>query len=510
MKAANRAIINVGILYGKALLTAALILLSTRWVLEALGEEDFGIYNLVGGIIAMFSFLNVAMVAATQRFLSYSIGRKHEDEVRETFRASVLLHIIIGIIVFLLFEIFGKYLMHNHLSIPVHKISDAVVVLHCLSVTAFFTITTVPYQAILNSHENMLVVAIINIFESLVKLVIAICLLRYGGNRLILYSVLIMILTFSSMIMTRWYCHAHYMEVKGNIIKIRNWALLKNMFAFAGWNFISSISSLLRNQGVAMFMNSFFGLVVNASYGIATQVNGQAQFFSRTIIRALQPQITKSEGANDRTRMIRLAMTTCKLPFLILSLAVVPLIIEMDLILDLWLKEVPDYTSTFCKLVLLITLIGQLKMGLAISIESVGKIKWYQIVCGGLHFIVLPVTYCLYKLGYNPASAFYFILVEESVVVLLTSFFSKNYAGTSLKKYYYKIVFPSIGIVLLGCILSLFVVYWIDNKLIHGLLYAITYITMVSFGSYYLVLDAWERQTIYSFMMTIKNKIKRA
>lgn len=507
MRAANKAIINVGILYGKAILTAGLVLLSTRWILQALGEEDYGVYNLVGGIIAMFSFLNVAMVAASQRFLSFAIGQNRNEVLNNTFKASVILHIVIGIIVLFLFEIMGRYLMCNHLSIPGNKLNDAIIVLHCLSITAFLTITTVPYQAILNSHENMLTISLINIYESVMNIGIAVILLKYYGNRLILYAVLVMVLTLSSMIITRYYCHRFYPEVRGNLLSFKDFHLLKKMFSFAGWNFIGSISSLLRNQGLAMLMNSFFGIIVNASYGIATQVNGQAQFFSRTIIRALQPQIVKSEGANDRARMIRISLTTCKIPFLILSLVIVPLFVEMDFVLSLWLTEIPKYTTVFCKIILLITLIGQLKMGLSIAIESVGNIKWYQIVCGGLHFIVLPVAWFCYKQGESAAYGLYFILIEETFVVFLTSFFAYHYATISLRQYYFTAFIPAV----LGVLSSMSFCYvgltWISNKWLHLLLFTVSYIGIMGFISYRFVLNNWERNIIIKFARGLINRV---
>lgn len=507
MKAANKAIINVGILYGKAIITAGLVLLSTRWVLQALGEEDYGIYNLVGGIIAMFSFLNVAMVAASQRFLSFAIGQNRNEVLNNTFKASVILHIVIGVIVLFLFEIMGRYLMCNHLSIPENKLNDAMIVLHFLSITAFLTITTVPYQAILNSHENMLTISLINIYESVMNIGIAVILLKYYGNRLILYAFLVMVLTLSSMIVTRYYCHRFYPEVRGNIFAFKDYGLFKKMFSFAGWNFIGSISSLLRNQGLAMLMNSFFGIIVNASYGIATQVNGQAQFFSRTIIRALQPQIVKSEGANDRARMIRISLATCKIPFLILSLVVVPLFVEMDFVLSLWLTEIPKYTSLFCSVILWITLIGQLKMGLAIAIESIGNIKWYQIVCGGLHFTVLPVAWICYKMGESAVYGLYFILFEETLIVFLTSLFAHHNADIPLRYYYLKIIIPTVSTVL-GCMLICYLCLdWITNQWIHIFFFTIFYVGLVGLISYLFVLNMWERNIIKSFTHRFIDKI---
>lgn len=508
MKAANRVIFNTFILYGNMVFNACFALLSTRWILEALGQEDFGIYNLVGGVIAMFSFLNVAMVAATQRFLSYSLGSNRFDIINETFKCSVILHIIIGIIVLIFFEFLGSYFMHHRLDIPINRLDEAIIVLHCLSITTFFTIVTVPYQAVLNAHENMLVIALISMVESTLKIAIAFILLTYTGDRLILYSILMMCLTIMGLLINRIYCWRHYIEVRINWKSKINTNLFRQMFSFAGWNFIGSISSLLRNQGLAMLMNTFFGVIINAAYGISTQVNGQAQFFSRTIIRALQPQIVKSEGAGDRERMKRIALTTCKIPFLMLSIIVAPLIYKMSFILNIWLKSVPENTIKFCILFLLITLVMQIKMGLSIAIESVGKIKWYQIVCGGLHFIVLPLAYILYKNGLSPIWGMYIVLCEELITIILTSIFAHHITGISLVDYYFRLLIPSIFSVITAYFISGIIVNPIQNNWINLVVFTLLYATVISVVSYKLILTKQEQNVLKSLTYSILTKFK--
>lgn len=509
MKASNKVIVNTGILYGNMVVNAIIAFISTRWILDTLGKVDFGIYNLVGGIIAMFSFLNVAMVAATQRYISYSLGQNKEDLIKETFKCSVLLHLLIGVVVFLIFELMGDYFMHHKLQIPAPRLSEAMIVLHCLSVSTFFTIITVPYQAVLNARENMLAIALIGIYESIAKLVVAIVLLHYFGDRLVLYAVLMMCMFISSMAINRIYCKIKYQEVKISWRSPINFKLFKQMFAFAGWNFIGSISSLLRNQGLAMLMNSFFGVIINAAYGIATQVNYQAQFFSRTIVRALQPQIVKSEGAGDRTRMVKIALTTCKIPFLMLSLVVAPLIAEMPFILKLWLGNFPDNSVIFCRLILLITLMMQIKMGLSIAIDSVGKIKWYQIVCGGLHFIVLPIAYYLYRIGYSAYWGLTVVFCEEIITIFLTSLFSKRLVGIGLRHYYLMVFLPAVVTVatiftITYSVISHIAVDWLRLGVFTGI-----YAALTCWVSYKLILTRNERDIIKSFMASFVRKMTR-
>lgn len=507
MKAANRVILNTAILYIQMVVNAVIALMSTRWVLEALGKEDFGIYNLVGGVIAMFSFLNVAMAAATQRFLSYSIGQNKEKVVKDTFKCSVVLHIVIGVIVLVLFEVMGAYFMHYKMQIPHGRFDEAMIVLHCLSVSTFFTILTVPYQAILNAKENMLTIAFIGIYESGVKFVIAIILLKYCGDRLVLYAFLMMSMFISSMIILRVYCLRKYHETRLDWHSKIDYVLFKKIFSFAGWNFIGSISGLIRNQGLSMLMNTFFGVLINAAYGIANQVNGQAQFFSRTIIRSLQPQIVKSEGSGDRERMIRISLTACKIPFLMLSLIVVPLIAEMPFVLRIWLGSVPENSVVFCRIILLVTLFFQIKMGLHIAIDSVGKIKWYQIVCGGLHFIVLPIAYYIYIQGYSAYYGLIIVLIEELVTIFFTTLFAKSLAGIGLKKYYLKVFFPSTLTVVALFTISSYLNRVFGNDWLHFLLFTCSYSVSLCVIGYFILLDSDERRVIKSFAQSFVNKL---
>lgn len=507
MKASTKVILNTCILYGNMVISALIALMSTRWILEALGETDYGIYNLVGGIIAMFSFLNVAMVAATQRFMSYAIGQNQIEKVQETFQCSKILHFFIGVIVFIIFELLGDYFLHHKLQIPIGRMDEAMIVLHCLSITTFFTIITVPYQALLNSKENMIIIALLSIYDSIMKLGIALILLKYVGDRLILYAILMMGLSISSLCFNRIYCWRHYIEVKTKWFSGINWTLLKRMFSFAGWNFIGSISSLLRNQGLAMLMNTFFGVIINAAYGIATQVNGQAQFFSRTIVRAIQPQIVKSEGAGERERMKRLALTTSKISFLMISFIISPLIAMMPFILNIWLTEVPSHTIIFCRIILLITLVSQAKIGLAIAIDSVGKIKWYQIVCGGLHFVVLPIAYYLYNKGAIPPWGLGVVLIEESITLVLTSIFAKHLVGISLKSYYLTFLLPSL-ISIIGCYAVGFVlILFLNNNWLKIGTFTIFYIISLSFIGYKYLLTVQEKNTFQSLMGSLNKKL---
>lgn len=352
MKANNRMFLNTIILYGRLAVTMVVTLLSSRWVLMALGKEDFGIYNLVAGLLSMLMFLNLTMATATQRFLSFALGKGEQKAIEETFYYSCILHLVIGLIIVVAIEIIGQILLYTVLQIPEGKMYLAIFCLHTLSVSTFATVISVPYNAVLISHENIFFVAFIEIVSAVLKLLSAIVLLNYAGERLKLYAIFMTTIPILQVLTYRTYCYKHYAETRFRIHKVSDKNLFRQLISYAGWNLIGSISSLLRTQGVSMLLNAFYGVVMNAAYGIASQVKGQLNNFSTSIVTATRPQIVKSEGQGNRQRALALSATTSKIAFLLLSMLSVPLIIEMPYILQLWLKNVPEYTVSFTRLII--------------------------------------------------------------------------------------------------------------------------------------------------------------
>ena len=454
MKANNKMALNTIILYGRLAVTMVVTLLSSRWVLMALGKEDFGIYNLVAGLLSMLMFLNLTMATATQRFLSFALGKGEQKAIEETFYYSCILHLVIGLIIVVAIEIIGQILLYTVLQIPEGKMYLAIFCLHTLSVSTFATVISVPYNAVLISHENIFFVAFIEIVSAVLKLLSAIVLLNYAGERLKLYAIFMTTIPILQVLTYRTYCYKHYAETRFRIHKVSDKNLFRQLISYAGWNLIGSISSLLRTQGVSMLLNAFYGVVMNAAYGIASQVKGQLNNFSTSIVTATRPQIVKSEGQGNRQRALTLSATTSKIAFLLLSMLSVPLIIEMPYILQLWLKNVPEYTVSFTRLIILINLAFQFSIGISIPIESVGKIRLLQIWVGGLHFIVLPIGYVMLKLGFPPDSIFIMIICEEIIGIALRLFISQKVTGLNAKQFVKDTIFPSILTTTLLYILS--------------------------------------------------------
>jgi O-antigen/teichoic acid export membrane protein len=509
MQPAKRVVINTGFLYGKMLITMFISLYSTRLILSALGVEDFGIFNLVGGIIAMLSFMNGAMSVSTQRFLSYYLGAGEVSKLKSVFSSSVLLHLLIAIIIILLLELGGIFLFNGVLNIPADRIGTAKVVFHFMVVSTFFTINAVPFDATINAHEIFLFDALTGIFESIVKLGIAIILIYTGVDKLILYGLLIAALTIFIRIIKSIYCYRKYDECRISVKSHINIGLFKEMLTFAGWNLFGSLCSVVRNQGLAIVLNFFFGVIVNAAYGIANQVNGQLSSFSQNMLKALNPQIVKSEGSGDRNRMLRLSMLACKLSFLLLAFFSVPLIIEMPFILKVWLKTVPENTVVFCQLILILTLIQQLTVGLMSAIQSVGKIKAYQIVVGSLLILNLPLAYWLIKLGLPSYSVLVGSIFLESIAGGSRIWFAHELTGLPVIVFLRKIMFVTVLTVVMAALIAMIPRFLLEGGILRLFLTAIvSTISLLLIGKK-IVFTSHENKRIIELILMVTLNIRK-
>ncbi|MDP4238364.1 MAG: MATE family efflux transporter [Bacteroidota bacterium] len=479
MQPAQRVAVNTSFLYARMGITVFISLYATRLILGALGVEDFGIFNLVGGVIAMLTFLNNAMATATQRFMSYSQGDGRLDRQKQIFNVSVILHIVIAVLILLLLEGTGYFLFNGILKISEARMDAAKLIYQFMIISTLFTVISVPYDAVINAHENMLFVAILGIIEAVLKLAIAFFILKAPYDKLSAFGLLMAALSVFLLILRRIYCHRAYAECEFNIRRYYDKPLFKEMTSFAGWSFLGSSSSMLGYYGQGIVLNMFFGTVVNAAQGVAGQISGQLGAFAGTMLKALNPVIAKSEGAGDRTRMLKASMLGSKLSFFLLVIFYVPVIIEMPYIFHLWLKNVPDYAIIFCRLLLLRNLIEQLYITLASSIAAVGNIKNYQIYSSTLYVIPLIVSYFLFLLHYSPSVLYVVFLIFALINLLVTMYFARVICGLSIMGY--------LKTVVLRCILSfglIFAISAIPFPLMHEGLIRLLFVVGISFVSF--------------------------
>lgn len=392
---------NTMFLYFRSILMLGIGLYTSRLTLEALGVEDFGIYNVVGGVVAMFSILSGAMRTTSQRFITFALGEGNTDRLKTIFRTSVSLHILLALIVFVLLEVVGLWLLNNQLVIPDNRIFAANVVFHISVATLMVGIICVPYDAAIIAHERMKAFAYIAIMEAVEKLILVVCLLYTSKDRLILYALFFLFCAIIKGAIYLYYTKRNFAEAA----KIRlgfDRPLFREMFSFAVWQLFGSGSYVLRNEGIDILLNTFFGVTVNAAKGVCNQVQSAIMQFVGNFQTTLYPQLTKSVAEKDMARTYMLINQGSRFSFYLLMFFCVPLIINLDFLLNIWLVEVPDYALSFIKLTLVYQLMDTLSRCLICSVSSTGKIKKFEFWVGTTKLLAIPLTYVFLRLGGNP------------------------------------------------------------------------------------------------------------
>lgn len=440
---AKRVVKNTGILYAKMLITVFASLYSTNITLNALGISDYGIFNIVAGVISMLTFLNLAMTGATQRFLNYADGEKKFDKVSTIFNVSIFVHFLIAVIILLVLEVCGYFFFDGFLTIPAERLTTAKYVYQFMIISTVVTVMSVPYDAILNARENMLFIAILGIIEAFLKLAIALIIKYYDEDRLFLYGLLTAISTIILLIIHRIYCHKTYVECKVQLKKKFDKKIFREMINFASWNFLGSLSGLVGVYGQNILLNKFFGTKVNAAQGITNQVTGQLSALANTMIKALNPTITKSFGAGNMQLMAKAILSGSKFSLFLLYLFTIPVILEMPYLFKLWLGNVPEFAIVFCRLYLLRNLIEISYQPFNSSIAATGKIRNYQIVYFILNLLPLFIAYILFLKGYPPYYLYIAALVCSAICCLAAVLFTTVTGHLTLKKYFSAVVLPS-------------------------------------------------------------------
>ncbi len=431
------------------LLTVFLSLYTTRILVSSLGKGDFGIFNLVAGATIMLNFVNESMAAASQRFISYSLGAKEFQKQKTVFNISVILHISAALIALIVLEGGGWFLFKSAFKIDAQRIDEAKLVYQFAIVTAIFTIIAVPYDATMTAHENMTAFAILGVVEAVFKFGCAYYTISTKFDKLLAFSILSTTLTIGLTISKVIYCHLRYPECTIAPRKYFSSKIFHEMRSFAGWSLLGTSSGMLSNYGQGIVINSFFGTIINAAQGVALQVSGQLSAFARTMMRAVNPLIAKSEGAGDRQAMLRTSVLGTKFSFFLLAAFYIPFLIEMPYVFKIWLRDPPDFAVIFCQLVLIRNLIEQLTVTFISSISAVGNIRGYQIISSILNFLPLILGYFLLKMGYPPYSIHLsfvgYSILSGGVII----YYTRRHCGLTLRFFFTDIAARSVLVAIL-------------------------------------------------------------
>ena len=393
---------NTLLLYFRMLLIMAVTLYTSRVVLATLGVEDFGIYNVIGGVVAMFAVISGSLSSAISRFITYELGKGNKERLKVIFSSSIVIQICLAISICILAEIGGVWFLNSKMNIPIARMEAANWVLQCSILTFMINLISVPYNAAIIAHERMKAFAYVSILEAILKLAIAFMLCVSSSDKLKTYAILLVIVAVIIRLIYGYYCKKHFEECEFHFIYDRS--VLKEIGGFAGWNFIGSASSILRDQGGNIVINLFCGPAVNAARGIATQVQNAVYGFITNFMTALNPQITKNYAIGNRDYLMFLLYQGSRFSFYLLLLLSLPILLNTHYILSLWLTTVPEHAINFVRLVLFFSLSESVSQPLITVQNATGKIRNYQIVVGGLQMLNLPISYLLLRFGYAPES----------------------------------------------------------------------------------------------------------
>lgn len=406
---------NTLLLYVRMLFMIAVSLYTSRVVLNVLGVEDFGIYNVVGGIVTMLGFVQNSMAAATQRYLTFELGKNDMAQLSRVFSTAVVIHVIIAIGIILLAETIGLWFFMHKMQIPESRMYAAFWVYQCSIITFVTMIVSTPYNAVIIAHEKMKAFAYISILEAVLKLAIVYVLLISLVDKLILYAALLLIVQLVIRVCYTKYCTGHFEESKMKWVCDKK--IMKDMFSFMGWTLNGNLAVVGFTQGLNIVLNMFFGPAVNAARGVAVQVQGTIQRFCISFQLAVNPQMTKAYAQGEYVHMHELLIVSSKFSFFLLLFLSIPVMLEADVILHVWLGTVPEHTVSFLRLVLCVGLLTSLSNPIINSVHAVGVLKKFQLIEGSMLLLIVPVAYLLLKLYNMPPEC---VFVVHIVIEICT------------------------------------------------------------------------------------------
>lgn len=490
---------NTFVLYFRMLFLMLIGLYTSRIILKVLGVEDYGVYNVVGGVVTMFSLLSNSVSSSVSRYLTYELGKNDVEKLTKVFSTSINVLLLLGICIVVLSETIGVWFLNTQMNIPTDRMLAANWVLQCTIASFVFGLLMVPYNATLIAHENMNIFAYISILEAALKLAIVFALYISPYDKLITYAILL----FAVSCLIRWiyafYCKHHYHEC--NYIFCKDKLLMKEMTKFAGWSLIGDGSWILNVYGVNLLINIFFGVILNAARGIASQVDGLVQQFVRNFVAAINPQITKSYAVGNYDYMHKLIIEGAKISFFLLMFFSIPICLETDSLLHLWLGEnVPDYTIAFVRLTILSTMCISLGNTLITAVSSTGKIRNYQITVGLLALSNFPLTWFAFKMGASPIATYIISLCVYFILIFVRSFMAKDIIFMSVSVYFREVVFKSIFVLVVASFFPILVLICLPASFLRLLVICIVSTISSALSIYFLGFTVIEKRKIIEFV----------
>ena len=496
---------NTLLLYFRMLLIMAVTLYTSRIILDTLGVEDYGIYNVVGGVVAMFSVISASLSSAIGRFITYELGRGNRERLKVIFSSAVVIQIVLAVSVCLLAEIGGVWFLNNKMNIPVERMNAANWVLQCSILIFMVNLVSVPYNAAIIAHERMKAFAYVSILEVTLKLLVVFALYISLFDKLKTYAVLLVIVAIVIRLIYGYYCKRHFEECTFRFVFDKN--VLKDIGGYAGWNFIGSSSAILRDQGGNIVINLFCGPAVNAARGIASQVNSAIHGFVSNFMTALNPQIIKSYASGDRAYMMTLIFQGARLSYYMLLLLSLPVLANTHYILQIWLKNVPEHTELFVQLILIFALSESISNPLITAQHATGRIRNYQLIVGGLQMMNLPVSYILLRMGYFPEIVMIVAIFISQCCLAARLIMLRRMIGLSVGAYLRKVYFNVWTVTLAAAVFPVLAAMALEETFLHFIGTCLL-AAICTLGAVYLIgCNSEERLFVKRKLSAIKNRI---
>lgn len=444
---------NTLMLYFRMIFLLLVGFYTSRVVLDSLGENDYGIYSVVGGVVAMFSIISGALNSAISRFITFEMGKGENVDLNKVYSTSVLIQIVLALIVVTVCEPVGIWFIRNEMTIAPDRIPAALWVLQFSLLTFVVNLMSVPQMASITAHEKMSAYAYIGIFDGLLRLGVALLIACSPTDSLVWYSALMALAVILVRMAYGVYCRMNFPECRFQMLFEKG--LVKDMFSFAGWNFIGVTSGVLRDQGGNILINIFYNTAMNAARGVAVQLNGAVQGFVTNFMTAVNPQITKSYASGDRDYMLSLVKKSSRMAFFLLFIIALPMLFNTEYLLDIWLKDVPEHSASFVRLFLIFALSESLSSPLITAQLATGNIRNYQIIVGGLQLLNLPVSYMFLKYG-APAQATVAVSIVISQICLVARLkLLQKMIGLSPKAFFAQVYIKVLGVSVVSLMLPL-------------------------------------------------------
>lgn len=501
----NRIAKNTAVLYIRMLFLMIITLYTSRVILRALGVDDFGIYNVVGGFVSMFAIVCKALSGACSRFLNYEMGTGKKDRLQAVFSTAVNIHVALALLIAFLAETIGLWFLNFKMTIPVDRLTAANWCYQLSLVVFCSNLITVPYNAAIIAHERMKAFAFVSLFDGFSKLGIAIAILYTSYDKLILYALLLCVLQLCVQLMYRLYCLRNFAECKYRLVYENG--MLKQILSYSGWNFLGHASGILRNQGGNVLINLFFGPAVNAARGISNQVLHAVDGFVSNFVTAMAPQISQSYARGDLSYMRSLVYTGAKFSYFLLFLLSLPILLNTEYILSLWLTEVPDYSTIFVRLMIVYSLIDSLNRTIQHAQAATGKIRDYQLVVATCQLMILPVSYVFFKMGRSAEYLLYVSIFFVLISVFLRLYMLSRIIKWDLLDYTKKVLLKVFFVTIVSLPIPLAVHLSMNEGILHLLLVSVLCVTVSIVSIYIIGLEVAERNI---FNNKIKLILKKA